>query len=223
MKKSTMRGFWDNVWLCIVWRYATHSLMVIVSVLSEAVPAAALHDRVIAAVPFVPLISKYNYHIWLLAYVPIAVWLLKINRNRFVEFMYVGGVLSLLRGLTIFLTTLGPVNGRDINAGKPLAELLQGALAIINPVSALTSPAAGIYLTKDMFFSGHTASTFLLWLYCRPFKTISTVALVAHILVVTTVFLSHLHYSIDVIGAWAVTFSVFTLAQKFFDRVNKNT
>ena len=37
--------------------------------------------------------------------------------------------------------------------------------------------------------------------------------LVGHLLVVATVFLAHLHYSIDVIGAYAITFSVFVLAE----------
>lgn len=210
------RGFWDRVWVSIVWRYTTHSLMVLVAILSEASAAPTLHDRIIAVTPFIPFIGRYNYHIWLIFYVPIALWLLKINRRRFIEFMYVGGVISLLRGLTIFLTCLGPVNGRDTNAGKPLAELFQGWLHIVNPISALTSSVLEVYLTKDLFFSGHTASTFLLWLYCRPYKHISKAALAAHLIVVTTVFLSHLHYSIDVIGAWAITFSVFVLAEKFF-------
>ena len=194
--------------------------MVLVTLVTEATAAPTLYDRVIAAVPFVPIIGRYNFHLWVLAYIPIALWLFKIDRKRFVEFMYVGGVLSLLRGFTIFLTALGPVNGRDINAGRPVSELLEGWLRIVNPISALTSTAPGVYLTKDLFFSGHTASTFLLWLYCRPYKRISTVALIAHIFVVATVFLSHLHYSIDVVGAWAITFSVFVLAEKWFAQIN---
>src|SRR5437870_5593910 len=36
---------------------------------------------------------------------------------------------------------------------------------------------------------------------------------VAHVLVVTTVVLAHLHYTIDVIGAYAVTFSIFVLRE----------
>lgn len=212
-----LRGAWDRVWLSIVWRYASHSVMVLMSILSERTAAPTLHDRILAVTPFVPLIGKYNYHLWLLAYVPIAFRLFQVDRKRFVEFMYVGGVVSLLRGLTIVLTCLGPVNGRDVNAGRPWGELLHGWLQIINPFSALTSPALHVYLTKDLFFSGHTASTFLLWLYCRPYKRLGTVALVAHVFVVATVFFSHLHYTIDVVGAWAITFSVFVLAEKFFE------
>lgn len=214
-QSPALRGFWDRVWLSIVWRYATHSAMLLISILGEGTAAPTLYDRVLAYTPMVPIINRYNYHIWLVAYVPVAVWLAFVNRRRFIDFMYVGGVVSLIRGVTIFLTSLGPVNGQDINAGKPLSVLFQGWLDIVNPISALTSPAVDIYLTKDLFFSGHTASTFLLWLYCRPFKNISTVALVAHVVVVASVFFSHIHYTIDVVGAWAITYAVFALAENY--------
>ena len=35
--------------------------------------------------------------------------------------------------------------------------------------------------------------------------------LAGHVLVVATVFLAHLHYTIDVLGAYAMTFSLFCL------------
>ena len=208
------RGPWDRVWLAILWRYFSHSVMVFVCVMAERFPASPLSDRILGVTPFIPVIARYNYHLWILAYIPIAVWFWKIDRNRFVAFMYTGGVVSLLRAMTIYATSLGPVRGADINAGASFEKAFHSWVAIVNPVSALTSSAPHIYLTKDLFFSGHTASTFLLWLYVRPYRNIGTVALVAHILVVATVFLSHLHYTIDVIGAWAITFCVFTLVEK---------
>jgi hypothetical protein len=39
------------------------------------------------------------------------------------------------------------------------------------------------------------------------------VAAVGHWITVAVVLLSHLHYSIDVIGAWAVTYSLYVLAE----------
>ena len=212
----TSVGTHDSVPLAFLWRYCCHSIMVLLSILGEGIPAATLHDRVISIVPLIPVVAKYNYHLWVLLYIPVAAWLWKADRRRFVEFLYAGGVVSLLRGICIFLTTLGPVNGRDVNAGKSLSELIDGWLQIINPISALTTDATHIYLTKDLFFSGHTASTFLLLLYCWQFKKIRIAALVGHILVVAVVFLSHLHYSIDVVGGWCVSFCVFIAAEKFF-------
>ncbi len=37
--------------------------------------------------------------------------------------------------------------------------------------------------------------------------------LAAHVLVVASVFVAHLHYTIDVIGAYAITFSLFALRE----------
>ena len=87
-------------------------------------------------------------------------------------------------------------------------------VAIVNPFSALTTDAPHVYLTKDLFFSGHTASTFLLYLCCRGQRTLGAVALAAHVLTVAVVFMAHLHYTIDVIGAWAVTFALYTFCSR---------
>jgi hypothetical protein len=212
-QRTGRRRFWDRVWLALLWRYLCHSIMVFIALLGERIPAPTLFDRIISITPFVPFISRHNYHIWLLAYVPIALWFWRIDRDRFVSFLYTGGLLSLIRGVTIFVTHLGPVNGRDVNAGTTMETLIQSWFAIVNPISALTTSAPHLYLTKDLFFSGHTATTFLLWLYVRQYRHIGSVALFAHVIVVLTLFLSHLHYTIDVIDAWAITFSLFYLVE----------
>ncbi len=192
--------------------------MVLLALLGESTPAPSLPDRLISVVPYVHFIGANNYRIWLLAYVPLALWLWRVDRRRVVEFFYVGGLLNLLRGVTILVTTLGPVSGRDINAGVTNAQVLHAWLQIVNPLTALTTPAPHIFLTKDLYFSGHTSSTFLLWLYCRRIPKLGPLALLSHVIVVITVFLSHLHYTIDVIGAWTATFTGFVLAERWFAR-----
>jgi hypothetical protein len=78
------------------------------------------------------------------------------------------------------------------------------------------SSAAGsahVYLTKDLFFSGHTATTFLLLLYAWPDRRLRWPMLLGHAVVVATVFFSHLHYTIDVLGAYAMAFTAYALAE----------
>lgn len=70
------------------------------------------------------------------------------------------------------------------------------------------------YLTKDLFFSGHTATTFLLLLYLWHRRRLRWVALAAHAIVVATVILAHLHYSIDIVGAWAITYCIFAWRER---------
>ena len=86
--------------------------------------------------------------------------------------------------------------------------------SLVNPVGFFDRDGgARVSLTKDLFFSGHTATTFLLLLYVWRFPRLRWVMLTGHLLVVASVFLAHLHYTIDVIGAYAITFSLFTLRE----------
>jgi hypothetical protein len=160
-------------------------------------------------VPRLAWLDRYNYWIWLACYLPPALALWRLDRRAFLRFLYLGGWLSLARGVAVLLTGLGPVAGADVNAGLSGAEVLRAWATLVNPFSTLFDGTAGVYLTKDLFFSGHVATTFLLWLYCRRRRALGAVALAGHALVVAVVFLTHLHYTIDVVGAWAITFSAY--------------
>ena len=60
--------------------------------------------------------------------------------------------------------------------------------------------AKGDILTKDLFFSGHTGTLFLIFLLAEN-KTLKTIFLILTILVGNAVLLQHVHYSIDVFVA----------------------
>ena len=60
--------------------------------------------------------------------------------------------------------------------------------------------ATGQPLTKDLFFSGHTATIFLFYLVSEK-KLFRAFFLIATVLVGTSVLLQHVHYSIDVASA----------------------
>ncbi len=203
----------DHLGLAFAWRYLCHAIMLGLGLLAEPGAAPRLADLILDALPKIDWVASHNYWLWLGAYLPIAAWLWRIDRQRFVHFLWVGGLISLARGVCLPLTGLGPTDGLNPNAALGGPALWSAWLDLINPISALKG-AANVHLTKDLFFSGHTASTFLLWLYCRDLPRIGPVALLAHLFVVAVVFAAHLHYTIDVVGAWAITFSVFVLARR---------
>ena len=72
----------------------------------------------------------------------------------------------------------------------------------------------GDVLTKDLFFSGHTATLFLLFLLSDN-KKYKAVFLAATILVGLAVLVQHIHYSIDVFVAPFVAYAAFRIIKGF--------
>lgn len=68
-------------------------------------------------------------------------------------------------------------------------------------------------LTKDLFFSGHTATLFMLYLVSRQ-KLIKTVFLVCTVLIVFFVLLQHVHYSVDVFVAPFIAFVAYSISSR---------
>lgn len=193
----------------IAFRYACFVAMLGMALVAEARPAPSLPDAVLAHVPYVPAVARYNYFIWVVAYVPVALTLLTRDTSRFRRYMITAGILTLLRGVTILATGMGPVRGPDVNAGIDAATRWKGLWEILLMRGVLTQNSPLIYLTKDLFFSGHTATTCLLLLYVWRWPALRWVTLAAHVGVVTSVYLAHLHYTIDILGAYAVALALF--------------
>ncbi|HYX23171.1 MAG TPA: phosphatase PAP2-related protein [Thermoanaerobaculia bacterium] len=219
---------WIPIALALVWRYVSHSIMLLLSLLMEGRPAPSLPDTVLDRLPRVAWIADSNYWLWLLCFIPVALALWRRDRTAFLHFVYLGGIVSVVRGICVGLTGLGPVTGPDVNAGLHGLGVLRAWLILVNPFSTLFGNAAQIYLTKDLFFSGHVSSTFLLWLYCRrEAPWLRRAAALGHWATVAVVLLSRLHYTIDVVGAWAITYSLFALwgperaASKRRERLNE--
>ncbi|HQF41315.1 MAG TPA: phosphatase PAP2-related protein [Ignavibacteriaceae bacterium] len=72
---------------------------------------------------------------------------------------------------------------------------------------------SGNTLTKDLFFSGHTATLFILYLVSVN-KIIKIIFLINTILVAVFVLLQHVHYTIDVFAAIFFTYACYSLLEK---------
>ena len=70
-----------------------------------------LPDFLLERIPYVEVVDRWNYVLWLLCYIPMGLVLLGLNPKRFVRFMVTGGILSLIRGLCIVATGLPRVSG----------------------------------------------------------------------------------------------------------------
>lgn len=76
---------------------------------------------------------------------------------------------------------------------------------------------SGIVLEKDLFFSGHTSTMFLLFLTSKSSK-LKTIFLAATILVGLSVLLQHVHYTIDVLVAPFVAYGCYRLVIYFNEK-----
>ncbi|MEJ0021884.1 MAG: phosphatase PAP2-related protein [Candidatus Doudnabacteria bacterium] len=103
-----------------------------------------------------------------------------------------------IRSIFVSLTHLGPFSPQDVIDSTHIFNFL------------------GFGTTADLFFSGHTGIPFLLALiYWNNIKLRWTYLAISAVFAVS-VLLGHLHYSIDVLAAFFITYTIFHIAQKLF-------
>ncbi|OGI95365.1 hypothetical protein A2917_02250 [Candidatus Nomurabacteria bacterium RIFCSPLOWO2_01_FULL_42_17] len=110
------------------------------------------------------------------------------------------GLFTLIRSLFVILTHISAFPTR---------------IAIESPFfnNALFS---GIFTGNDLFFSGHTGLPFLLALMFWEKKNIRIIFLGFSILFAIVVLLGHIHYSIDVLAAYFITYGIFQICKVLF-------
>jgi len=106
-------------------------------------------------------------------------------------------MLYMMRLLTITLIPLNPPSGL-IPLIDPLSNIFYGK---------------GTFITKDLFFSGHTSCQFLAFL-CFNNKRDKVLAFVSTIIVGVLVLVQHVHYTVDVVAAIPLTFICYTIGQR---------
>jgi membrane-associated phospholipid phosphatase len=111
------------------------------------------------------------------------------------------GVTLLFRLLVMYLTPL---------------EAPQKLIPLHDPFVEMFS--AGATLTKDLFFSGHTATMFVLFLVIKSRK-LKVIFLITTILVGSAVLLQHVHYTVDVVAAPFFAFAAYKIVLNIRQRL----
>lgn len=114
----------------------------------------------------------------------------------FMLFSYGYIIVSLARMLTINLFPLDPPGGL-IPLVDPLSNAFYGEK----------------YITKDLFFSGHTSSILLIFMSLRR-RWDRLFAFVGSLIVGSLLLVQHVHYTIDVLGAFAFTYPLYWIGKK---------
>jgi hypothetical protein len=120
------------------------------------------------------------------------------NPSIFLVVAYGFILMCIARVLTISLLPLNPP---------------PGLITLKDPIANIAYGGKGIFITKDLFYSGHTGNMFLFFL-CLQAKWDKIIALAASFMVGILVLIQHIHYSIDVISAFIFTYFLYLGAKK---------
>lgn len=136
----------------------------------------------------------------ILTAVTVYVGLRKINYAPFV--LKSIAIFTLIRSLFISLTHISPFPTH----------------AIITSAFFNREAFNGIFTGNDLFFSGHTGMPFLFALIFWENKKLRFVFLGFSVVFAVVVLLGHLHYSIDVLSAYFITYSIFDICKYLFKK-----
>lgn len=113
----------------------------------------------------------------------------------FIMFIYSYVIITLSRMLTINLFPLNP----------PV-----GLIPLVDP---LTNAFYGkTYITKDLFYSGHTSTIFLIFM-CLRRKWDRLFIFAGTLVVGVGLLIQHVHYTIDVLGAFVFTYPLYRIGK----------
>jgi hypothetical protein len=187
------RGFRWRLVLTIPTLVATLAALAALVKWVERRPGAILPDPVLAWLA--P--RDVTWPVFTLIYVGIllAVFLLARSPVRLVMGVQAYVVMALLRMVVMWATPLDPPPGMIV-LEDPLVQVLGGA-----------SQA----LTRDLFFSGHTSTMWLLFL-AVPGRAAKAYFLASTVAVACLVLVQHVHYAVDVLAAPAFAYAAWKMA-----------
>jgi len=123
------------------------------------------------------------------------------KRMPFLMFML--GFYMVVRTLFVFLSPIGPPEGMvDMRERDIIFSRLLGKYTF----------------TNEFIFSGHTSIPFLFFLFFEE-RFRKTVMLCGSLTMGLCVLLSHNHYTVDVLAAFPMSYSIYILADKWYQRL----
>jgi hypothetical protein len=183
-------------------------LAVVLTSLAKFLNFVEARQGVVLPDPILALFNPINltWLIFALIYISLIVAIATLIKNP-KQLMFAIQVYTLMVAVRIFAMYVLPLNPPTnmIMLNDPLVEFF----------------GTGQTLTKDLFFSGHTATLFILFLISEK-KVYKTIFLISTIAVAIAVLLQHVHYTIDVFAAVFFTYACYCfLTHLRFGGVNK--
>ncbi|HTI08715.1 MAG TPA: phosphatase PAP2-related protein [Puia sp.] len=199
-----LRQEWQDAWQSPPFRRKVITGLLFVTVILSAFPiffqtiekrnGFALNDPLLRWLPAHNVSLALFIIIWALCL--LAIYRAAKHPYIFLTFLWAYILLSVMRILSITLVPLNPPVGL-IGLVDPIGNFFYGEK----------------FVTKDLFFSGHTSTVFLLYL-CLPGKKDKKIALAVTILVGFLLLVQHVHYTLDVLGAFLFAWIAYWVARR---------
>ena len=197
---------WSKAWQERRFRNKTIIALLLVTIILTLLPTffafiekregMVLQDYLLDAIPAMDVSIPTFIIIW--SVVMLVLYRIYQNPRLFLVVAYGFILMCLARILTISLLPLNPPTG---------------IITLQDPVANIAYGGNGIFITKDLFYSGHTGNMFLFFL-CLEAKWDKIIALTASFLIGLLVLIQHIHYSIDVFAAFIFTYFIYLGAKK---------
>ena len=203
-EQSAVVSLWKNNWQSTDYRRKLISGLIIISLILISMPffyqaieqrnGIKFNDYLLQWLPAYDLSLFIFLTIWSMALLSFQRF--KQDPQIFLTFLWGFILINLSRFVSIGLV---PLNAPDsfVSIYDPISNYFYGANLI----------------TKDLFFSGHTAAMFLMFL-CLKKRSDKILTFIATIMIGIGVLIQHVHYTIDVLMAPIITYFLWIAAKK---------
>jgi hypothetical protein len=156
-----------------------------------------LNDFILELIPS----KNVSYPIFSIIYCTVIYLIIRLlaTPKTFVWFAWAFNLETIFRFLTIYFVALNP----------PM-----GIVDVHDPVAAIFIYGENMPITKDLFFSGHTA-TMVFACYFLPLRKEKFLAIILSVILVMLLLIQHVHYTIDIVMAPLFTLLAIEIIKKW--------
>lgn len=189
---SVFKIAWKEAWSYVAFRFQFFFTLAILALIAMFIPqffsyiqsvqGYRINDLILNYLP----VSNMSLYIFLLIYLVILISMINLGAHPFL-FLRLLQAYCLLVMARIFCLYSLPLEPKQ--SIIPLEDPFVGHLFY-----------KGSMITKDLFFSGHVSTMFLLLLFI-PSRFLKITFMIATLLVAAFILIQHVHYTIDVVAA----------------------
>jgi membrane-associated phospholipid phosphatase len=203
---ESLRNEWKEAWQSKSFRITAISTLAVLILIAievgpffnyiEARPGFLLNDIILNQLPVLNL----SVYIFLVIYSIILLTIINFLPNPFLllRTLQAFGLLTLMRMACLYLIPLSP----EIH-NIPLEDPFVGFFFY-----------NGTHITKDLFFSGHVSTMFLLFLL-MPFRFLKYFFALATLFVAICIIIQHVHYTADILAAPVFAWIIYKVVSRF--------